>query len=622
MPRLEASLPTSGLILRPAEDLMRDPAVGPDTPTVLIVDQSLLEDSEVLDSLPEKVVIVAADAAAEEALGDAADLSLAFVTEEKARLRVLRTAFQLSAARCNQSRILQELAELNRIGMSLMAERDRDALLHQILEQVMRLTTSDAGALYLLEHEEDGSQHLRFKLVLVESVEPSTLFEEIEIPLDSTSFPGHVAVTKEPLVVDDIRNLPKDASYSLNPFAERRGYWIKPMLTIPMVDNRGEVVGVLQVANRKAAPEDRIVSKEDSEQYTLPYTAREVAFGRSLAGQAAMLIENANLYRQIDELFECFVKASVTAIDQRDPSTAGHSLRVATLVTDLAHAIERSGSGSYRNTRFSRAQIRELRYAALLHDFGKVGVSESVLMKAKKLPPLIGERVDARFDLIRCSLELQYERKRARLRQTGGDHARSALDAEFNQQLAQLERFRSAVWTANKPALLPEEAAGVLNEIARQTFERPDGRIVPYLEPEELRYLQIPKGSLDESERREVESHATQTFEFLSGIKWTDDLKDIATYASSHYEKLDGTGYPRHLRGTSLPVQTRILAIADIFDALTAADRPYKAAVSTERALDIIRAEAVAGQLDREIADIMIESGVYRRVLGQDWHQF
>ena len=275
----------------------------------------------------------------------------------------------------------------------------------------------------------------------------------------------------------------------------------------------------------------------------------------SLAGQAAVSIENAQLYAQIEHLFDCFVKASVTAIDQRDPATAGHSIRVATLVTDLAVALERSAAGSYRGIRFTRAQMREMRYAALLHDFGKVGVREEVLIKERKLPPFLWERVHARFELIRSTLELDHERKRARARQQSGDSLKhiGTLDAEFNQQMAELDRFQSIVAAANEPTPLTEEADAILVDVANHRFARADGQIEPYLTEDELHYLRIPHGSLDDLERLEIEAHAEQTFFFLSRIPWTDDLKEVARYASGHHEKLNGTGYPRRLAGNDIP---------------------------------------------------------------------
>jgi GAF domain-containing protein len=189
--------------------------------------------------------------------------------------------------------------------MRLMTEHNRDRLLHLILQHVMRLTFSDAGALFLLERDSDGAERLRIKLVRVESVAVNLTMEEA-FPVDSSSLAGHVATTKQPVVVDDIRNLPAGAPYAVNPFAEQRGYWIKSMMSVPMIDQREEVVGVLQLANRKLDPAARILTKDDAYRYTVSYGERDVQFGRSLAGHAAVLIENAQLYAQIDALLESF----------------------------------------------------------------------------------------------------------------------------------------------------------------------------------------------------------------------------------------------------------------------------------------------------------------------------
>jgi HD-GYP domain-containing protein (c-di-GMP phosphodiesterase class II) len=620
---LERSLTETGVVTLPAESLLRQETEGPPGPAVLFVDDAMASRLSELGDLPSYVTIVARDAGAEAKLGDAADLSIATTTDVPGQLRVLRTAFQLSGCRreaaAAQSELVRsrnELAELNRLGMALMSEHDHERLLRQILQQVMRLTTSDAGALYLLERPDGQPPLLRFKIVGTDSYSARPNLSDVTFAVDSNSLIGHVALTGQPLVVDDAHHLPADSPYQLNSFVgEELGYWMKSTLTMPMIDHEGAVVGVLQLANRKPDSAIRLASRDDVERHAIPYSERDVQLGLSLAGQAAVSIENAQLYAEIENLLECFVTAAVTAIDQRDPATLGHSVRVAALVTELATAVERSGRGADRGLHFSPEQMRELRYAALLHDFGKVGVSEEVLMKARKLPPAMWARVESRFDLIRCTMELEYERKRAAAR--GSDkqpeQQLAALDEGLKRELAKLAELWSAIRRANEPTDLPEEVARTLADAASQEFVRLGGGSEPYLTKEELHYLQIPQGSLDEQERLEVESHAAQTYEFLSQIPWTDELKDIASYASGHHEKLNGSGYPNHLAGDSIPVQTRLITIADMFDALTATDRPYRPALSTEAALDIMRQQAVEGLLDRDIVDVLIESQVYRR---------
>jgi len=600
-------------------------------PIVVLVDATLLDsDRELLDQRQHGTVLVAADGAAEQALGDAAAFSLAESRTDESKLRLLRTAYQLAAAQLNASRTERELArtrneltELHRIGMALMTERDPDRLLDRILDQAKRLTGSDAGSLYLTEKDEEGNARLRFKWSVNDSL-PDLPFVEFTLPVSNNSLAGYAAANGEALVLDDAYDIPEDAPYSLNrSFDERIGYRTKSMLVVPMLDHRDEVVGVLQLLNRKRDASARITSEAAADAYVLAYTARELQLVQSLAGQAAVSIENSQLYAQIEHLFESFVKAAVTAIDQRDPTTAGHSIRVATLTTDMAQAVERAGSGTYANVRFTREQIRELRYAAMLHDFGKVGVREEVLVKSKKLPPYLWERVESRFDLIRRTAESEYYRQRAILLNSAsaGDTMLRQLEERFQRELRQIDQFQTAVHKANEPSVLPEEAAGILHEIASHTFERPDGRTVPYLAPDELHFLRIPKGSLDEKERVEIESHVEQTYRFLTQIPWTEDLRNLAVIAYGHHEKLNGTGYPRKVRAPDIPIQTRMMTIADIFDALTASDRPYKRALPTDRALSIIEMEAKEGMLDQDLVRVLIDGQVYRNVLEHDWRQ-
>jgi HD-GYP domain-containing protein (c-di-GMP phosphodiesterase class II) len=382
------------------------------------------------------------------------------------------------------------------------------------------------------------------------------------------------------------------------------------------------VVGVLQLINRKRSGGAVITSEAAAAEHVVPYGDHEMALVQGLAGQAAVSIENARLYEQIEHIFESFVKAAVTAIDQRDPTTAGHSVRVAALTTGLADRLPRLDRGRWAGTSLSRDQMKELRYAALLHDFGKVAVREEVLVKARKLPPYLWERVQSRFDLVHRTIERDaLHRKIALMEEHGPGAPVDQVDAHLQARLRRLDRFREAVRTANEPSILPEESAGILREIAEERFEQVDGQHAPILEPEELAFLSIPKGSLDDTERLEIESHVTQTYRFLVQIPWTADLSGVAEIAYGHHEKLDGRGYPRQVTGREIPVQTRMMTIADIFDALTASDRPYKRALGAERALDILNMEARDGMLDAELVELLIESKVYAEILEKDWRE-
>ena len=624
---IEAALDAERIQRRSVDQLLSGGVI--DQPAVLLVTADVATRfASRIRHLPQHVVAVAVGDAAEQSIGPYAHFVLSGAENNTAVLRTLRTAYQLASARfmasraeLELSRSRDELRELHRIGMALMTERDPDNLLYEILKQAKRLTRSDAGSLYLTEKDDEGNPLLRFKLTENESL-PDLPFSEFTLPITPNSIAGYSAYTSEPVRLDDTYEIPADAPYKFNrAFDERFGYRTKSMLVIPMLDHKDEVVGVLQLINRKNNPLATITSEAAADEFVEPYSEHELQLVQSLAGQAAISIENSQLYAQIEQLFESFVKAAVTAIDQRDPTTAGHSIRVATLTTDIASAVERAGSGPYRDVRFTREQMRELRYAAMLHDFGKVGVREEVLVKSKKLPPYLWERVEARFDLIRRTAEAEYHKRRAELLLAGQDAQARELADQYREQLAQLDHFHEAVRGANEPSVLPEAAAGVLVDIAKLTFERPDGRQIPYLAPDELHFLQIPKGSLDEKERVEIESHVEQTYRFLTQIPWTEDLQNLAKIAYGHHEKLNGTGYPRKIKADEIPVQTRMMTIADIFDALTASDRPYKRALPTEKALSIIEHESKEGLLDSDLVKIVIEGQVYKRVLEEDWRQ-
>ncbi|MDB4947657.1 MAG: metal dependent phosphohydrolase [Gemmatimonadetes bacterium] len=610
-------------------------AHAPEVPSVLLLDTALAgaepELGGALARLPAQVVVVAASPDAEAAARGSDRVLLALRDGETTDgvMRSLRAAFRHSASRLSAARLERELArargelrELSGIGMALMTERDPDRLLETIVEKALQLTGSDAASLYLVESEGDGQPgHLRFQLSRNESL-PDLPFVSFTLPISEASVAGYVALHGETLVVDDAYHLPPDAPYHFNrSFDERFGYRTKSQLVVPMIDHPGMVVGVLQLINRKRDPRARITSEDAADRWVQPYGDRELQLVQALAGQAAVSIENSILYRQIETIFESFVKAAVIAVDQRDPTTSGHSVRVATLTVDLAAALSQHGAGPYAGVRFTREQLRELRYASLLHDFGKVGVREEVLVKARKLPPLLWERVQSRFDLIRRTLEADHWRFRAEeLERAGpGGPVPSAAEGEYRQRLMEMEEVRAIVEAANQPSILPEKAAEALEGIGRLTYRGPDGATLPYVTAEELRYLRIPKGSLNEQERLEIESHVEQTYRFLTQIPWTGDLRRVAELAYGHHEKLNGRGYPRGIAAAEIPVQTRIMTVVDIFDALTASDRPYKKALPPEKALDILHMEARDGLLDPHLVELLVESGHYRRILDTDW---
>jgi HD-GYP domain-containing protein (c-di-GMP phosphodiesterase class II) len=537
-------------------------------------------------------------------------------------LIALRSCYREAAARTEAARAggeaasrTKELGELTRIGMALSTERDLNTLLEMILSQARALTDADAGSLYLVETADDGAKRLRFKLAQNRS-RPEIPFVDFTIPISKASIAGYVASTSEPLVLDDAYELPPDVEYSINrSIDEKYGYRTKSMLTIPMSDHKDQVIGVLQLINRKTSPDVVLATPADFEDAVVPFTGRTVELVSSLAGQAAVAIENSELYESIERLFEGFVMAAVIAIEQRDPTTYGHSGRVAAMTVGLAETVDRAGDGTYKQVSFTRQELREIRYAGLLHDFGKVGVREQVLVKAKKLYPPDLALIKQRYAFIRRTHERDFERQRADFLERNGTADYAAYLAELkrqqDEQLATLDRFMTLVAESNEPTVLPTGNFEELVRYAEARYQDLEGQDQPLLSDDEARYLTIRKGSLDEAERLEIESHVSHTYRFLLNIPWTKELANVPFIAYGHHEKLDGRGYPRKVTADAIPIQTRMMTIADIFDALTASDRPYKRAVPVPRALDIMAEEVKGGQLDAELFRLFHEARVF-----------
>jgi HD-GYP domain-containing protein (c-di-GMP phosphodiesterase class II) len=611
--------------------------LGDDRPTVLLLDEMLrrlLGPQGLRTAADAGATIIAlgapgeTDVPAELECLEVAPLFLTHPVGGRQLLAALKVGFREAAARIEAARARAEIAarskeigELTRIGVALSTERNYDVLLEMILTQARHITGSDAGSLYLVEGRDTPSPKLRFKLAQNDTL-PNAPFVEFTMPMNHASQAGYVCATGEPLVIDDVYFLPPDVEYSFNrSIDERSGYRSKSMLTVPMKNHKNEVIGALQLINRKRDPSAALTSPDVVTAQVVPYSKRSVEIVTALAGQAAVSIENSLLYEDIERLFEGFVTAAVTAIEQRDPTTFGHSGRVATMTVGLAEVVDRAGDGPYKVVKFSREQIKEIRYAGLLHDFGKVGVREQVLVKAKKLYPPDLTLIRSRYAFVRRTAEAEYHRQRAEFLLANGRNGYEEfigpLDTAHRQALEDLERFLKTVLQANEPTVLPEGSFEELVGLAEKKFIDIDGAAQPFLSDDEVRFLTIRKGSLDEAERLEIESHVTHTYRFLLQIPWTKELSQIPLIAYGHHEKLDGHGYPRHVNAPAIPIQTRMMTISDIFDALTAADRPYKRAVPLQRALDIMTQEVKGGMLDQDLFNLFVDGKVFDR-LGDD----
>ncbi len=497
----------------------------------------------------------------------------------------------------------ERIAALNRIGIALSAERDLEKLLETILTESRRFSSSEAGSLYLAEESPEG-RRLRFKLAQNEAV--SFAFSERTVPVDEGSLAGWVAVHGEPLVLEDAYALPAGAPYRHNhAFDESTGFRTRAMLVVPMKDHRGELVGVLQLMNRRARAGDAYETYPDD----------LVPLLLSLATQAAVCVKANQLTASIRRLFENFAQAAIVAVEQRDPTTAGHSSRVSTLSVGLAQIVDRATDGPYAALSFSREELYEIGTAALLHDFGKISIPERVLVKAKKLSDESLGKIRDRFDLSRVAAEAAEARDLLEKRARDGERVNPSdleeLDKGARERSREYDMLFEEILAANEPTIMPKDARGRLEALLARVTRDGRGAETTLLLPEEFRFLSITQGSLSDEERRAIESHVSHTWRFLSTIPWTADLARVPEIAYAHHEKLDGTGYPRGLSRADIPPAARTLSVCDVYDALTASDRPYKKAVPRDAALSILESEAKRDRLDAWLVAAFIEGKVW-----------
>ncbi len=518
----------------------------------------------------------------------------------------------LARSETDSDRAGQMLERVLEVGRALASEKDLDTLLGLILTHARALTNADGASIYT--RDAGGTMYFR----LWQNATTGNAGDLQKTPAGEHSIAGYVARTGEALVIDDVYAIDPRVPYQFNPgFDRASGYRTRSLLTLPLTNKADEVVGVLQLINRKDDPQARLTDQQAVDRHVRSFDAQDRRVAMALAGQAGVALENSILYADIEKLFEGFIRASVQAIEARDPTTAGHSFRVADFSERLAIAVDRIDRAGLRDIRFNRDELRELRYAALLHDFGKVGVREYVLVKAKKLQPHQLELVKHRFRYARASLERHALRALLTLndrQMTAAEfaEARRGIEQQLAARRAELDRHLDFVLRVNEPNVTAREVSNELEAVAAFRFPGEDSEELPLLEPFEFADLSLAKGSLNPEERSEIESHVTHTYRFLSLIPWTRNLANLPLYAYAHHEKLDGSGYPRRLPGGEIPVQSRLLTISDIYDALTAPDRPYKRGLPPEKALDILAEEAQAGKIDRPLYEVFVESRAWQ----------
>jgi HD-GYP domain-containing protein (c-di-GMP phosphodiesterase class II) len=513
----------------------------------------------------------------------------------------------------------QDQDALIKIGRSLQTEKDSDTLLRMILMMSKKITGADAGSIYIIEEPKGLEKRIRFKYSHTFSMELP--LEEFVMPYNTKSIAGYVAITGKVLNIPDVYKLSSEDPVSFNAsFDHSTGYRSKSMLVVPMRNHIDQIIGVIQLINSK---EDReclgneaftiqLSAPEDFEKYVVTFDTRYEHLMEAVAGQAAIAIENNRMITTIQSQFEEFVKASVSAIESRDPATSGHSFRVADICVAVARAINEKNDGPLADVRFTDNQLKELEYAALLHDFGKVYIDLAIFMKSKKLFPRDLDNLLLKMDYLYRFVELRSLEKRLQLfmKNPHDDKSFEALDSERDATLGRIRKIKETIRSLNEPTVTDLDPAKTLKEIYGEIEQiqcsDPEGNPLIVFGPVEMTNLSIPRGSLNDDERKEIESHVVHTYTFVNNIPWPPEYEQIPEIALRHHEKMDGTGYPNREKGDQIPVQARIMALADIYDALTSTDRPYKKAIPYETAINILRKEAESNKIDPNILEIFL----------------
>ena len=481
-----------------------------------------------------------------------------------------------------------KIKRLNRIGVALTSTVNLQQLFELIVTECREFTNSDGGSLFTLEDDK-----LIFRVAqndtLANRPGEHPPFKAFQIPLSKKSVSGYVAMTGEIVHADDVYEIDPSKGYGIDKsFDEKMNYRSKSMLTVPMCDEKGAVIGVIQLINAM-----------DDNGEVIPFFEDTVELMLSIASQAAVALQNARLISNIKNLFAAFVKYSATAIDERSPHTAGHTRRVAGMSMRIARCINEQKEGELADISFSDAELEELWFAAWLHDIGKIAVKEAVLEKNSRIS---WDRMN--WVLSRLHIDL-LEMKLAHINDPNFD------EESFENKLESVKSDIEFLNKLNTAGFLPPEDEERLRNITARKYKDIGGEEHPMIDDFELENLSIKRGNLTDEEWLEMRSHVVKTRIIVAKIPFTKELSNVGTIAAGHHEMLNGTGYPEKLTAEQLPLQARILAVADVFDALTAADRPYKKAIPLDISIKILREEVEKGRMDNRIVELVVEKELY-----------
>ena len=537
------------------------------------------------------------------------------------------TARDVQAAEHSVDDLFQRLEQLNDIGASLSAERDINRLLESILLAAKTITRADGGTLYLLT-EQDGAKRLKFEIMRTQSLNiamggttgnpipfyPIHLYNKDGKP-NNQMVAAFAALTGQTVNIADAYTAEGFDFNGTRNFDKKTGYRSKSFLTVPMKNHENEIIGVLQLINSQDPASGAVVA----------FSAADQRLAESLASQAAIALTNRQLINQLEALFESFIAMINTAIDEKSPYTGGHCQRVPELTMMLAEAVNETGEGPLKDFSMSDADRYELKIAGLLHDCGKVTTPVHVVDKATKLESIFDriQLIDTRFEVLKRDAEIEMLEAKAALPAQGLDELTlrergNQLEQAYRARLRQLEQDREFLRRCNVGGeFMPPQAQEQVRKIAEYKWIDQAGNTAHFLSEDEIENLCIPRGTLTSKEREVINYHIVATIKMLEALPWPKHLRHVPEYAGGHHERMDGKGYPRGLTREQMSVQARVMGIADIFEALTARDRPYKKGKTLTESLQILGKFKEGGHIDPDLFDVFIRRKVYQRYAEQ-----
>ncbi|HMA89138.1 MAG TPA: HD domain-containing phosphohydrolase [Burkholderiales bacterium] len=511
--------------------------------------------------------------------------------------------------------LVQRLERLNAIGASLSAERDINRLLEAILTAAKSITRADGGTLYRVSDDKT----LRFEIMRTSSLKyylggttgNAVPFYPIQLYRDGR--PNHnmvaayAALTGETVNIADAYAAEGFDFSGTRAFDSKTGYRSKSFLTVPMRNHENEIIGVLQLINATDPATGEIAAFSSSDQ----------RLAESLASQAAIALTNRMLINQLEDLFESFINMINTAIDEKSPYTGGHCQRVPLLTMMLAEAAHETAEGPLRDFAMTAKDRYELKIAGLLHDCGKVTTPVHVVDKATKLETIFDRihLLDTRIEVLKRDAEIELLRKRHELTaRAAGREEIEAAEARYRDRVRQLDDDRAFLRACNIGGESMREAdMARVKSIAQYRWTDSAGHEASFLTSDELKNLTIRAGTLNEDERHIINHHIVATVKMLEALPWPKHLKNVPEYAGGHHERMDGKGYPKGLTREQMSVQARVMGIADIFEALTAKDRPYKRGKTLSESLEILGRFKLNGHIDPDLFDIFVRKKIYLR---------